>query len=69
VLEFGYRDGAQELRNVIMVSFLEQLPGFAGRPPGPMGIGAKVRNGLGPTLKAVLFDLEQWRAGDAPAAG
>jgi len=68
-LEHGYVAGSEGLRSVMVASFLEQLPGFAGQTADPAGVGASVRSRLGPTMKNVLATIEQWREADGPSKG
>jgi|GEM_PF-1643498 len=68
-LEQGYVAGSEGLRSVMVVSFLEQLPGFAGQTADSAGVGASVRHRLGPTMRNVLATIEQWREADGPSKG
>ena len=61
VLEDGYIDGSDGIRAVIVMSFLEALPGFNGKLDDTDGRGAVIRAALGPTLGRGLARLEQWR--------
>ncbi|WP_062201941.1 hypothetical protein [Demequina salsinemoris] len=61
ILDAGYREASDALRDVMIVGFLEVIPGFAGRVPDPEMLGHLVRAGLGPVLSAVLVEVEGWR--------
>jgi hypothetical protein len=61
-LERGYVDGSPALRDLMAITFLEHIPGFAGVVPDPTNVGGRFRAGLGPTLGAALWQMEAWRA-------
>ncbi len=61
ILDAGYREASDALRDVMIMGFLEHIPGYAGRVPDPEGLGSLVRAGLGPALSAVLVEVERWR--------
>jgi hypothetical protein len=60
-LDHGYKEGSPAMRDLMVIAFLEHLPGFAGTVPDPTGVGPKVRAGLGPMMTAVLAEIESWR--------
>ncbi|WP_084126823.1 hypothetical protein [Demequina sp. NBRC 110054] len=61
ILDAGYREASEALKDVMILGFLEHTPGFAGRVPDPEMLGHMVRAGLGPVLSAVLVEVEGWR--------
>lgn len=61
ILDAGYHEASDQLRSVILLGFLERIPGFAGQTTDADGAGMLVRSGLGPTLSAVLAEVESWR--------
>jgi len=69
VLDEGYRTGSEPFRHLLVVSFIEAIPGFAGDPFDAGGRGKKLRSALGPTLGGVLTELENYRRGGATPLG
>lgn len=69
ILDTGYTLGSEALRSLIVVSFLEALPGFDGAPTDPFGRGQAVRRTLGPVLTEVLAELEKHRRSGARPRG
>ena len=61
ILDDGYRNGSDALRSLVIVSFLEAIPGFDGDPSDPAGRGRVLRGALGPTLAGVLLKIESVR--------
>lgn len=68
-LDNAYVDGSEDLQAVIVVSFLEAIPGFAGRPDDATVAGNALRLQLGPTLASVLAHIEHARAQGANPQG
>ncbi|PKQ26467.1 MAG: hypothetical protein CVT64_05165 [Actinobacteria bacterium HGW-Actinobacteria-4] len=60
-LDRGYTDGSHAMRDLMVIAFLEHIPGFAGTVPDPTGVGPKVRAAMGPLMSAVLAEIESWR--------
>lgn len=69
VLDTGYSLGSEAFRALIVVSFLEALPGFDGATTDPSGRGAELRRSLGPVLAGVLDELERHRRSGATPRG
>ncbi|WP_084073375.1 hypothetical protein [Demequina sp. NBRC 110052] len=61
LLDEAYVAAPEALRSVMVIGFLEHIPGFAGASDDAEGLGVAVRAGLGPTLTAVLREVEGWR--------
>lgn len=69
ILDAAYVDGSEDLQAVMVVSFLEAIPGFAGRADDAVLAGKALRMQLGPTLASVLAHIEQARAQGANPQG
>jgi hypothetical protein len=69
ILDEAYRTGSDALRLLIVVSFVEAIPGFDGDPSDPGGRGRALRVALGPALSVELANLEQQRRGGAAPQG
>ncbi len=69
ILDTGYTLGSEALRHLMVVSFLEALPGFCGQANDPSGRGKAVRRTLGPVLTDVLVELERYRRAGAQPLG
>lgn len=69
VLDDGYRDGSEAFRSLIVVSFIEAIPGarpgFADRG----GRGEALRKALGPQLTAVVRELDRHRRSGSKPLG
>jgi hypothetical protein len=69
VLDDGYLKGSEAFRELVVVSFIEAIPGFDGDPLDSGGRGRALRALLGPALGSVLTELERYRAGGATPLG
>lgn len=68
-LDNAYVDGSEDLQAVIVVSFLEAIPGFAGKAHDAAVAGNTLRMQLGPTLASVLAHVERAREQGARPQG
>lgn len=69
VLDEGFARGSDAFVTFLAVSFLEELPGFGGKPVDATTGGHHLRLYLGPHLSNALVQLEQMRREGSTPAG
>jgi hypothetical protein len=69
VLDEGYRNGSEPFRSLVVVSFIEAIPGFHRGFADAGGKGEALRKALGPALTAVAKELDRHRRSGSQALG